>query len=69
MKSVIELNLYDCSIYCCSLQEAPEQYTIRHPQCVAIRIDGDYRDMTINEIKKKCFTELRNIADFYLSVL
>lgn len=69
MHSIIEFDLDTCSIHHCCLQETPKQYTVSYPQCVVVRIEGDYRDMTEQEIKKRCLMKIRRVVDFYLTVL
>lgn len=69
MYSIIEFDFGSCSIRRCCLEETAKQYTASHLQCLIIKIKGDYRDMTEQELKKRCLTEIRSVVDFYLSLL
>ena len=69
MHSIIEFDLSNCSIRHCYIEEKHKQYTLQYPRCWMIKIKGDYRDMTEDEIKKRCLMKIRDIVDSYLSIL
>lgn len=81
MYSIIEFDLSNCSIHHCCIEDCIEdeetykqyiahyQYATHYPQCLVVRIKGDYRDMTEDELKKRCLIEIRSIVDFHLSIL
>lgn len=69
MHSIIEFDLATCSIRRCYLEETANQYTVFCPQCLVIKIKGDYRDMTEQGLKKRCLMEIRNVVDFHLNTL
>lgn len=77
MHSIIEFDLSNCSIHHCCIEDeetyeqyiAHYQYAVHYPQCLVVRIKGDYRDMTEQELKKRCLMEIRSIVDFHLSTL
>ena len=69
MHSIIEFDLINCSIRYCCLEETHKNYIAQYPQCLVIKIKGDYRDMTEDGLKKRCLIEIRNVVDFHLSTL
>ena len=75
MYSIIEFDLSNSSIHHCCIEETHKQhiayyqYSVHYPQCLVVKIKGDYRDMTEDELKKRCLMEIRSIVDFHLSTL
>ena len=69
INSIIEFDLSSCSICHCCIEETHKQYTANYPQCLVVKIKGDYRDMTEDGLKKRCLMEIRSVVDFHLSTL